>query len=640
MDWLKSIVDLWLSHIQVCRDVKERQFGKSAAKIWGFYGKSYKDLVASDGLGERIDADYGFHEKTRINKTQEFVSLMLPRIHEKVPHRVCRSRAQDVPPDLLMHMQRILGFPIANAGQKSEDRVRAWQMERWLNYIPGEYDLFRESRTAIIEALVKGRGVTWSEMIEGPHGRIPATFYDTVDSLLIDSNCLQYRDAGYIVRERIRTVWQVEQDFGIPADTLRGKYQSYQQQAKSRADAYRSGGNHDTEEKDLCRYYEVWSRVGFGQWFNDAGDTVKNTMAAVENVGNNVFLAILPGLNYPLNLPEDRIDQMTAEEIKQRIEWPMAFHAEPVDPWPCTFLDFLPNTENCWATPILEAALPLQVFLDAIYTFCMRRVKVTSRDLMVISKSLSEEIKHIAINGIDLEALEYDGDANEISKLLHIVQFPDMNKDVWSIIQAIERKWEQSTGMEPGMYGAEPERQMRSAAEAQSRHVALNSRPDDYAGCVMAWQSRIAAKEGQASRLYVRPETVAPSFGEQAPDLSNPQTAATSPMSWLWAALVNTDDPAIAAAEVEYTCEAGAGSRMNKQKLVSDAGVLTQQLLPTFMQFAAQGNVKPYNNLMGLLADAYEMPLNKLSLEEAPSEMAQPEQEPFSDPTSNPTQPQ
>ena len=126
--------------------------------------------------------------------------------------------------------------------------------------------------------------------------------------------------------------------------------------------------------------------------------------------------------------------------------------------------------------------------------------------------------------------------------------------------------------------------------------------------------------------MYVRPETIAPLFGETPPDLANPESAFTSPLSWLWSTLVNTNDPAVAAAEIEYTCEAGAGSRVNKQKLISDAGLLTQQLLPAYLQFAAQGNPEPYNKLMGILADAYEMPLDKLTLSPPAAQPGMPQQ--------------
>lgn len=613
-DWLASITDLWLRQVEICRNVKYDRFGKSAERIWSYMGKSYKDLAPEeDGYGEDMPQIPKMNARTRINKTQEFVSLMLPRIHEKVPSRVCRPRTQSVPPDIAGSVEMILGFKPENLQTSPLDRVRCWLMEKWLNYTPNEYDLFRESRTAIIEALVKGRGVAWVEMIEGPHGAFPATFYDSVDNLFIDADCKQFHEANFIIRKRTRSVQIVAEEFGILADDLRGIADSHFNLAK---DITRSAvGTDDEHNHDVCVYYEVWSRIGFGHRMKDAGDDLSEIADTLDSAGQYVYLVVMPGIDYPLNLPRETIVGETPDALIKRVEWPIAFHAEAVDPWPCTVLDFLPNCEDPWATSILEAALPLQTFLDNFYTYCMARVKATTRDIIIVSSQLAENVRTAITSGYDQEIVEHDGDASELSKLVHVIEFPEMNKDGWAMIQAVERKFEDITGMTPELHGASPERQMRSSAEAQARQQNVLSRPEDYAGCVMAWQSKISAKEGKAARLYVTPDTVAPLFGETAPDLGNPETAAQSPLSWLWSSLVNTDDPSVAAAEIEYTCEAGAGSRMNKQKLISDASVLTQQLLPTFLQFTVQGNVAPYNRLMELLADAYEMPLQKLMLD-------------------------
>ena len=302
--------------------------------------------------------DMGPMVRTRINLTREFVSLA-PR--PRSPTRTVRSRIPPLPPELMMFAPM--------SGPKPEDMLRAYLLEYWLNYLPSEYDLYREARTAIQEALVKGRGVCWCEMIEGPYGRIPAHFFDSVDGLLIDADCRQMRDAGFIMRERVRSVWRVAEDFGIDRTSSVGP---------TRVPRRRYGRVNDTLLRQavgpgqgrVCFPRKVWSRMGIGQNLKGASEEVKALGAALETTGPHVWLAIMPGIPYPLNLgDEEAMASMSEDEIRARIEWPLAFYEEAANPWPCSPLDIYPNPDNPWATSPLESCLPLQIFIDRVYTY-------------------------------------------------------------------------------------------------------------------------------------------------------------------------------------------------------------------------------------------------------------------------------
>jgi hypothetical protein len=609
MKLLEQICDLWLKQVDLCKQRKWDQFGKTAQKAWGFLGKSYRELYLTKGEdNDEFPQITGPFYKTRLNKSREFVSLMLPYVHQRVPNRRVSPRRPELPPDLLLELSA-QGVQVAPS-TTSEEKLRAYLMEWWLNYLPGEYNLNREARTAIQEALVKGRGLVWHEMVDGPYGEIPASYYDSVDNLLIDADCVQMRDAGFIIRRRRRQVWKVAEEFDIDPEKLRGQATSVLAQAMHAAND--SPYTSDEKKGDICVYYEVWSRMGVGHRLVGASEEMKQVADALDAIGPYVHLVIAPGVPYPLNLPPELVENgvISQEEIRARLEWPIAFFDDAAsNPWPCTCLDFYPNCDNPWASSPLEAGLVMQVFLDHLYSFIMTRVRSTCRDIIVLSKGLEEEVKTAIESGVDQVIAQYNGEAGvDIAKLIQIVKFEPVNRDLWQVVAIIERAFEQATGISPLLAGGQPAAVDRSAAATQARETRLSSRPDDFADMVEDWMSRIAAKEAQATRLYVGPDVVAPLFNEDPAGLDT----GVSVLTQYWATLVNTDDPAVAAAELSYTVESGSGRRKNRGKLVSDVTQLVQTLGPSYLQLAAGGNPDPINGLIGLIGEAYEMPVSGL----------------------------
>lgn len=609
---LKSITELWLRQIELCKEAKQKHFGKTADRAWGYLGKSYRQLyIEASQDSEEFAHVTGPYYRTRLNKSREFVSLMLPYIFSRVPNRVVTPRRPQVPVEL---MRALPGVAANLQPIKDQEEILCWLMSWWLNYLPGEYGLYREARTALPEALVKGRGVVWHELVPSPTGEIPGSFFDSVDNLLIDADCTQMRDAGFIIRKRRMQAWRIAELFEVDVATVRAQAKSHLAEAAK--------GDNESAEADVCEFYEIFSRMGIGHRLVGADQDMKDLFQTFEELGPYVYLAVMKGIKHPLNLPPEILEMEGGEQIKRRVEWPIAFYEDVADTWPCTVLDFAPNQDNPWATSPLEAALPLQQFLDHAYSYLMSRVRATSRDLIVTSTEMSEAVRRALVSGLDQEIVPFDGDpGTELDKLLKVIQFPALNRDAWQVISAVERAFEQATGMVPLMYGTQGDSALRSAQEAGLHESHATSRPDDYADCVEQWMSRIAAKEAIASRLYVGPETVAPLFGEQmqeaAPDVDpySPENVATwGQLTQAWAMMVNTDDPAEAVAELSYTVEAGSGRRKNKQKQIQDAQMFIQNLAPITMQFLQSGNPMPYNWLMQKIGEAYDVDLSGMQV--------------------------
>jgi len=643
MDILNSIVRLWLKQIDRARKDKWERFGKTADRAWGFLGKGYKDLYIECDDPTFPDGKGAPYFKVKIAKSREYVNLMLPYLHHKIPHRQVTPDRPPIPPELIGLPP---GVPMPPSPMQTRDQMLAWMLHWWLNYLPRISGLADECRLAIPEALVKGRGVVWHEMMEGPTGFVPCSTYDSVDNLLIDPDSSRLRDAGYTVRIRRRSLWRISEEFEIPREQLKSAHYSNFSEA-----AWDALGHPDftadlkeDEKGDVGIYYEVYSRMGIGNKFFGADEDAKKLAEALGETGDNVWLCVMPGVPYPLNLPPWITGGGDAaslfSEIQRRIEWPIKFYGNPFNPWAFSPLDFYPNTDNCWATSPLEAALPLQAFLDHAYSFLMSKVRTTCRDLIITSAALDEDIRTALIEGLDQEVVTAKGEVRkDLSELAYVLQFPAMNGDLMNVISMAERAFERQTGLDPLLYGG-VNQQMRSAQEAFVRQDNLSNRPDDMAQCTESWQSLISAKEAAATRMHTPAEVVSPLFGGRTLPVPTQMGMTEVPLEQIWTNVVNTPDENLACSEVDYTVEAGSGRRKNKQKMTSDAQALTQTLLQPMFAVAQQtGNTQPFNALLDILGDALDIDMTKLHIQPPPPPpMQAPPQGP--PPEQGPPQPQ
>jgi hypothetical protein len=572
--YLRAICGVWERQITLCREAKEKQFGKTAKELWGFLGKTYRQLY---GGGEE-EVPFGNarnpYYKTRISKSAEAVALLVPWVLSQLPHRNIEPRRPPLPTEIAELLPQAVAV---REKVDARDQMAAYLLQWFLNYTPTEYGLKREARTALPEAFVKGRGLLWHEMVESPAGMIPSSQFVSVDDLLIDSDSIKPKDAGFMIRRRRRSVWQVSEEFGIPREELRSVGRSKFQEA---IDA----SSEKQESKDVCEYYEVYSRVGIGHWLDEGDEQFKQLSGAMGELGPHLYLVVMPGVQYPLNLRPERISTSgSIDEIKKWLNWPIPFYADMAgNPWPCSILDFYPNQSDPWSTSPLQPGLPMQIFLDHLYSFAMGRIRITSRDIWLVAEALAEAAKNAIQQGNDLTLVPVPGEPGlDFEKLFHVVQFPETNEDLFKIGAMVERAYERATGLDPLLYGAEGARQMRSAKEAGIREAHVSSRPDDYADAVEDWMSAAGAKELQATRLMVGVETVAPMFGESLPPEDEP-TAVLGPMSQQWAKLIETDDP------------------------------LGQPLL----ELAMQGVPAPFNALVEMMGEAQGIDVNRMMIPE------------------------
>ncbi len=610
--WIEQLTNFWLKKIREAQEKKEILFGKSARLLWSFFKKSYADIYIEQA---NVLETYGLnaisempHYKPRINKVFEYVSLYLPFVAARVPTRVVRLRK---PPN--MDLNEILSTEAR--AQWNEKEKAAKLLEWWLNYCALETDLDASLKSAVQEALVKGRGVVWTELVTDDNTsgeRVMVTSSpDSVDNLFCDPDARTWRDVGYVIRRRVSTLYEAQLRLGLP-DEVAERLPGPSALTAVPEDFIIAEANRGTSlvVGDKTRpvvYYEVYSRVGIGHYLAP-GDELDKVRGALDQLGRYVMLILAEGIPYPLNLRPDMLNGTTAE-LSRALEWPIPIYGDPLDPWPCTVLDFIPETDSPWAISPLEPGIPFQVFLDQLYGYIMERSFQSARTIIVTSRELEPMVAEKLTSSQPIEIVSVPQDVlMTLRDAIAPIDLPPVKADIWHVVQFIERAFERAVGLDPLVYGAAQRPAPRSATEVEIRHQFLTSRPNEMADTVERWQSRVAAKEGIASRMFIGPTQIMPVLGETE------DTSYDSMAIHLWQKYVVEPDPYKAAAELEFDVVSGSGRRINKQVLTDIAMNIVQHLTPIAMKIAESGNVEPFNKLIKFLSLALDTDLSEFML--------------------------
>lgn len=621
---LRSICYHWTQKIRQSANHKREVFGVAAEECANFYNgpRSWDELmcdVVSDtaGVGEQIVHSPDF--KVKVNKTFEFVTIFGPALYYENPVRTCKPRMPvQIPWDFFPDPQIWQALMQQEQMRVRSDGLRGVLLETYLNWTPLEFRLDRESRKAIDEALIKGRGCLWTELYQPPGApfRVVRSKWETVDDLLIDPDATSFESAMWIARRRCLPSWQVERDYGLRRGSIRGNLESQSMQVAVANSSEMAYDRKRGMTNDLLVFYEIWSRMGLGGrlW----GQT-PSMRAATEPFGDFCYLVVSENIPFPLNCPPDVYNDPSfshdPQKVFTRFAWPTPLWY--ADRWPVSCLDFHVQHNCAWPLPHLKAGMGELKFLNWVMSFLMGHIRTTCRDFIAIRKSVGEQIKDIIQKGEDLTLIEIEAAHGTISELVQFLQHPQVNGDVWKMIESVENNFDKRVGLTELMYGDSGATQIRSAAEVNVRNQNMNVRPADMAKQVEAWMAEVAQSEAMTARYHLRGDDVSPLMG--------------SPGSFCWNAYVATLDLSEACRQLEYSIESGSTQRPNKQFEVQTMQNLGQQILPILQAYAAKtGDLGPLNNWLMDMTKALGLDPNRFLLRGVPGVPALPgeEQEP------------
>lgn len=613
-----GLVNIWLSKIDAAWDKKAERFGKDAADALFFYKGPYDAMYtgAAGGLQSRFFGTAAEGQTASIapptfrmtlNKVAELVQIFGPNLYYKNPQRQVTPRTQvGTSTDLLADamgaypqygqlLQMLLQQSVAT---NAEDKTRALLVEALLNATPDPLDLKTESRQAIDEALIKGMGCCWTHHFQPPAAGhwVVGSFYDSCDNLGIDPDATSWKTAKWIFRRWIQPVWEVERKFQLPPGSVKAQMESRNRQAEV-AGMGLDGSLARLNGKtcDYCVYYEIFSKTGVGGRLKGAADDGFTQSVADSLAGDYAYLVVCPGTEYPLNIPPAMLDApgdtASLDKVKQALQWPTPFYVD--GGWPVAPLYFHETPNEVWPVGHITFAMGELKFLNWGYSWLASKIRTTCRDFIALKKALNDEFKQKIMSGEDLTLLEIEQQHGTISEIVQFLQHPPMNQDIFTILQMIEQKFDERTGLTEIMYG-QSGRQYRSAAEAEIKKEQSNIRPDDMANRVEDWQTKIARMEAVSSRWHLKGQDVMPFLGK--------------PGAALWQMLVADAPPQAVMYDLQYRVEAGSIRKPNRSRDAENFNAVLQNLLPLFQQvMTITGNVDPINAILAGWAKTMDM---------------------------------
>lgn len=621
MDWVQPIVKSWLATIKRANDYKRREFSDDAEEAMRFfdgphdfmYQGSYIQRHGGWGTDDAALPSPTF--RMTFNKVAEMVQLFGPSLYHRNPFRqVNPATLPEIPMELMgdpqdpMAQLQMQQFQQSSQVKNSRAGLLQSLLQFYLNYTPNELDLRTHSRKAINEALIKGCGLLWPEVYTPPGGgtRLVGSFYDSIDNLVLDPDMEDLMYAKWAARRRVLPVYEVERRFDIKRGTMRGNLESANRQAQQDADQSYEHYRRRGDTHDLFTYWEIYSRMGFGQNLRNYAERRQQSVVdqKLERFGQYIFLAVSEDYQYPLNIPEHVCESGSEREIFLRTQWPTPFWADPTHPWPFSEISFHHRPRCVWPMSHVKPALGEIRFLNWCFSFIADKIKNTSRDFIAALKSAGEELKTSLLSGRDLTLLEIESPNRTVQEVVQFLQHPQMNKDIWTIMEAMMGVLERRIGLNELIYG-ESRRQLRSSAEAQIKGDAMSIRPDDMAECVENAMTRLARKEAIATYWHIYGQHMAPIIGQDR--------------AVLWDQIVQQSTLQQIVMELDYRIEAGSIRKPNRKRDQENANNAVQQWTPLFTQWMQTTmDVTPINGLLEMWAKAYDQPPEKFVLRPPP----------------------
>jgi len=590
MSILKPIVSAW------CECIKKAE---QDAAPWinvvdqcrAFYF-SFSPIMDSDEKISRLFGKVGAETKPRfivnLAKAFEAVAIFGPSLFWNIPERQAKPKPLfQIPSEIIgespsPELQAVLqAAEVEHARLMPIRRLRAYLMERLLNYWPQVSDLARHVRAAITDAILTGRGVLLPQVEFQPQ---TGTFYigsyhvPSVD-LLVDSDATSLDDAYWIAIRVTEPKWAVAQRWGFDKSLLDGA-----KTVKSRVG--RTGLYEDTKDQgrtqDYITYYRIWSRLGIGDRMQKVSDSLREVFSGIQDY---CYLEIADGVDFPLNIPVPVLSQIDQQTISQMAAWPNPGYRPGA--WPVAILDFYSLPGYCYPIPPIAPGLgelkTLQIFTGHLIT----KIWKATRDYIGVPADAHEQVVNAIKDQSDKDEVVIPIEVHQraITDLVQFLKRPEVGAEYWQIINSLFQLFERRTGLTDLLYGVQPNTQSRSATDVQVRQTFSSIRPDYMASLVEEWQVNLARIEASLTRTAMRAEHIQPIFGSAA--------------SFLWRTIVESHPPTAVLEEIDYSISAMSSRRPSRQVDLENLLQFQQIYAPIFNQLAAAtGDYQPLNTLI------------------------------------------
>jgi hypothetical protein len=610
---LQPLVNGWLGKLDIAAKHKRARFQDVADQCMMFYTNAagmYEQSYQKKYVGGNFSPKF----KIALNKAFEMVALFGPLINNRNPHREVNAiKGVDFGPEVFgdpndPNVQTMFQQALAAEEQRYSVLKSGCQaLERYLNYTPTEQPnggLKQASEDACTEALVKGRGVCWTDAYTMPNSNrvMTGSFYDTVDRLLIDpdSESSNFGEAYWVAKLCIEPHWKAERDRGLPFGCLRNKngIESLEsrgaQQGNSKGKREHELGN----SFDLIRYWKIWSIGGVGTRLTGTSKVMQTAFDDV--VGDYAYLEVARGVPFLLNLPKEKFLQATDDDVRAAFAWPVPYWKD--QRWPCVWLDFYRQPNNAWPIAPMAPGLGELIALNIIMSRLTFNIYQTTRSLVAVLKSAQRDVEAALKSNEDEVVFGIPEILKDIDSVIKFIQGPSVHMDAFSIVERLFSIFDARVGLTPLMYGLNPGAASRTSDDAGTKQQMLSIRPDYMASKVEAFHVELARNEKVCAYYSgVNGETVKPMTGEVGAYLFD-QTFA------------NAGEETVLR---EMTCSIAIGSarKPNRQQDAANLKEIYQPISIQLGQVAAQtGDYTKLDTLNNKLGESMEVDLHGLAI--------------------------
>jgi hypothetical protein len=593
---MRQVCEAWLAKIKLALEVRHEKFGKYAEEISRFYDGAHDFMwkeAYAQAPGGFLDKDAGTLPTFRvtINKVFEGVSLFVPSLYHKNPNILVspldrtriRPEALGIDPNDPYGMQEYQQLAMEEEQQWLVKQACADVKTHYINWVQQETDKKTHSRRTITEAIVAGLGYLETTVFQPPASQIvmPRSTYISWYDVVVDPDAAYWEDVQWIAIRRCRPVNLTERRFGAQEGEYKGHLQSFDSQTtpkgKRQAKENRRGNSFD-----LMEYWEVFSKNGFGDKLQENDRIPKQQQYDYSVLGDNCWLAVASGMPYPLNCPTEILMQEDAQQaVYDRVQWPVPYWNDQ-DGWPVTRFHFYDKENEIWPISLFKPAIGEMRFVNWCMSFLADKVASSCTTYIGVMKAAGANIQK-QLNGSNapftvIEIAEAFG--KPLSEMVTFLQAPNFPGDIWRMLAEVGLQIEKKTGVTELLQGM-TSHSMRSAAEANIKNERVSIRPDDMAARTEDALSETAVREIQAARWFCDVPDVEPVVGRMG--------------AMIWQNYVMTNDPDQVVRNFTYRVEAGSTRKPNIETKIQQLNELGQYALPVFQQFAAAGQVEPYN---------------------------------------------
>lgn len=468
----EQVVKFWSRRLDAAKAEKE-EYSKLAKEVQGFFKSRHEKLFESSSVSDHFLKFQGA-AAVSIPKTAQIRNSLGPHLYYKRPIRKITPNTDD---GVMVALARVL--------------------EAYLAYTAKEGGFSRQSRKAINDSLVRGRGflqVGWDDERE-----IITSWFVSSKHVFLDPDVDCMEDCEWIAVRIREPIWRTQRRLKDRGESWRGKglkpnvvvgMHSIDHEYDELDDEEKDETTKVSHSNELLEYYRIYSKMGAGV----RGSDWPGAMERYDDSDDYVALEICVNHDTPL----------------YEGDWEVPLYLDKA--WPLCELDFVETDDDLWPISIMGLVLPLQVELNLLSSLMLNSAKHRGKVVIAGDKSMEAQVQARIRSGGMAEYVGVELKQGErLDQKVRVLDFGHSPPEIMLEREYITREFEATTGVTPVVHGAQVEgSQERSATAAQQKSDAASVRLADMKERNEEFHTRVGRIEAIMARLELEADEVAP----------------------------------------------------------------------------------------------------------------------------------